>query len=315
MTTAKPWFRSILLLIAVLVGISSATQSRINGQVAIETGGSTFASAISFGTGFLLLVVVWLVRGESRAGLRRILDAVAEGRLPWWGLGGGVLGAIYVFVQSTAVPVTGVAIFMVALLVGQLFGGLLLDATGAFGAPKRVITLQRLVGALVSLAAVVVVGWGSGIGAEAILPLLLSVVAGLALAVQLGITGQVKMHAEEVTGPTIVNFAVGSIILVAAALIHGLVAPGDFRGFPTDWWLYLAGAIGVTYVLIVAFAVRGLGILLLTLALVGGQLLGSVIWDAVGGQVSVGLALGVPIAFLGIVIVHTDGMWRRPPRV
>lgn len=311
MTTPRPWHRSVLLLIAVLTGIGSATQSRINGQLAVEMGASSFASTVSFGTGLLLLLVIWLVNGRTRKGTRALLDAVAEGRLPWWGLGGGALGALFVFVQGTAVPVLGVAVFMVALVVGQLLGGLLLDATGAFGAPKRLITAQRAIGAAVALAAVAIVGSGSGIGVEALLPLLAGSLAGLGLAVQLGITGQAKLHAGESTAPTLVNFIVGFVLLLIAALVQWALHPAGFRGFPPEPWLYLGGIIGVLYVVVVAFAVRGLGILLLTLALVGGQLLGSVLWDALGGQVSAGLVWGVPLAFVGIAIVHTDGLWRR----
>lgn len=305
------WRQAGLLLAAVLAGACMSVQARINGALAAQLGSGVHAATISFGVGMLVLLALWAVLPVMRRGMRRIIAGLRERRLPWWGISGGAFGAGFVFAQGTAVPELGVAVFMVSIVVGQLLGGLALDGLGAFGAARRRASAQRMLGAAVALAAVVAVAAGSGIGAAAAWLIALGALAGCGIAVQLGLTGLVKAHAGDPLSPTLVNFVVGTAVLVVAAGAVSLANPDAAGPLPGDWWLYLGGPVGILYIGGVAIAVRGLGVLLLSLGLVGGQLLGSVVLDLAAGQATAGLLWGVPLAFVGIALVHSDGMRRR----
>lgn len=304
MTSERPWLKPLLLVIAVVVGVGSAAQSRINGSLAEAIASGVHAAAISFGTGLLLLLVVLLVRQQARAGLRRVAAAVRAGALPWWGLLGGACGATMVLSQGLAVPFVGVAVFMTSTVIGQLLGSLAVDHFGWLGAPRHRISWMRAVGAMVAVIAVGLVGLGAGLDLASIGLVLLCVFGGFLIALQLGITGTVRLHAGESVSPTVLNFVVGFVILAAAALVGSLagwVQPGPL---PSDWWMYLGGAIGVVYVFMVASVVRGLGVFLLSLSLVGGQLLGSLLFDLLAAHFSWLLLFGVLLAFVGVTIAQ-----------
>lgn len=304
------WRQAGLLLAAVLAGACMAVQARINGALAERIGSGVHAAAISFGVGTLVMLVAWAALPVVRRGMARIVHGLRSRRLPWWGIGGGAFGAGFVFAQGTAVPSLGVAVFMVSIVVGQLLGGLVLDRIGSFGAHHRPFSVRRVLGAVAALAAVGAVAAGGGIGPAGIPLVALGALAGAGIAVQLGLTGLVKSHAGDPAAPTLVNFAVGTAVLLVAAGAVSLVNPDAAGPLPLEWWLYLGGPVGILYIMGVAIAVRGLGVLLLSLGLVAGQLLGSVVLDLAAGQASAGLLAGVPLALLGIALVHGDGAGR-----
>jgi transporter family-2 protein len=290
----------------VLVGIGSATQSRVNGSLGTALGSGFHAATISFAVGLVLLVAIALAFGRVRRGLRSVLEALAEGRLPWWGLIGGALGSTFVLSQGLAVPTLGVAVFMTSMVLGQLVGSLLVDAAGLFGAPKRPISLMRVAGALLTALAVALIGWGGNIGPEALPFMALAVGSGAAISVQMAVTGLVNAHAGEPVSPGLINFVVGTLILGAVALIaesSGWVEVAPLPGLD-EWWLYLGGILGVLYLLLVAAVVHIIGVFLLTLSVVAGQLIGSLVFDVAAGHASVLLFVGVPLAFCGIVTAN-----------
>ncbi|KAB1642255.1 DMT family transporter [Gulosibacter chungangensis] len=304
MTTPKPWLRNLVLVLTVLMGVGSATQSRINGSLSAAIGSGPHAAAISFGVGLLLLIVITLFRKDARQGVRRIATAVRGRELPWWGLLGGACGASFVLAQGVAVPFLGVAVLMTSMVVGQLLGSLAVDHFGLMGAPKKRITWMRGIGATLAILAVVLIGIDAGMDLEMVGLMLFSACSGFLLALQLGITGTVRSHAQDSISPSLLNFIVGFIILAAASLLSSALGWVDFTGFPTEWWLYLGGIIGVVYLFLIASVVRTIGVFVLSLALVGGQLLGSLIFDLASGHASWMLGVAAALAFVGITVAH-----------
>ncbi len=126
-------------------GVAISTQAPINARLGISLGDSMAAALISFGVGFLLLLIVVVLRDALPK-----VDALRG--VPWWAWGGGVLGAYYVWVAVYSVPKLGVLTLTAALILGQIVGSVALDAFGAFGLPVREISWPRL------LAAVMVAG-------------------------------------------------------------------------------------------------------------------------------------------------------------
>ena len=120
-----------------LGGAAIATQAPINARLATHVGDPVAAAAISFLVGFLVLGAVTLMRGG-------VPGAEAMASAPWWAWVGGALGAFYVWAAVWSVGQLGVVTMVAALIFGQLFAALTLDALGAFGLQIREVSPTRL---------------------------------------------------------------------------------------------------------------------------------------------------------------------------
>ncbi len=131
-----------LVAAAVLIaaGIALAVQVPINASLSRSLSGDLPAATVSFGVGFLVLVIVSALSGQAGAFLH-----LAE--VPRWQLIGGAFGAFYVWAAIWGVQVLGVFSTLAAVILGQVIGALAVDATGAFGVMVREITPIRLIAA------------------------------------------------------------------------------------------------------------------------------------------------------------------------
>jgi len=263
---------------AILIGVMTATQSRINSQLSIALDDGYLAAAISFTSGFVVLSVAMLLWRPGRAGLRAVFSAVRDREIPWWYLAGGAGGALFVLSQGLTGAVVGVALFTVAIVSGQTVSGLVLDARGLGTVGRRRITGTRVVGSALALVAV---GWAVSsqfAGDVAWWVLALPFVAGLAISVQQAVNGQVRQVAGSAVTATFMNFLVGATLLVLAAVVHSLVA-GLPSSLPPEPWFYLGGLIGVCFIGLSVVVVKTTGVLLLGLGSVGGQLATALLFD------------------------------------
>ncbi|MES2094550.1 MAG: DMT family transporter [Actinomycetota bacterium] len=235
---------------------------------------------ISFGSGLVILAVALAVWAPGRCGLARAFASVRAGTVPWWYLCGGAGGALFVLSQGITGAVLGVALFTVAVVGGQTISSLVIDRTGIGHALPGAITVTRLVGsalALVGVTVAVSARFGGDIPAWM---LLLPFAAGLAVAVQQAVNGQVRRIAGSALTATFMNFLVGTIVLSVAAVVHGAFVGVPDR-WPTDPVLFLGGPIGVAFIGAAVRVVRITGVLLLGLGSVAGQLAASIVLDVV----------------------------------
>lgn len=292
--------RLITVMAAIGVGLLIAGQSRLNADLADSVGGGLIAASVSFGTGLVLAALLILSRPRMRTAFRSIPAVVAAGRLSWWQLLGGLGGAWLVTTQGLVVGVLGVTVFTVGVVAGQVAGSLLVDRAGLSPAGHMPLSPPRVVAAVVALCAVVASGLRSGGSAPVSWLVLLAVSAGFGAAVQQAINGRVAAATRDPMSATLVNFIVG---LAALLLVTGLaLAVGfiDFGRWPDQWWLYLGGPLGVAFIALAAWAVRGVGVLVFGLLSIAGQLLGSVLLDLL--LPSAGATLGWP-QWLAIVLI------------
>ena len=85
--------RPIAVAGAVLVGVLTATQTQINGALGAAIGDALTAAALSFGSGFVILLALSSLLPAGRAGVVRLIGGVRERRIPvWMILGGGAGG-------------------------------------------------------------------------------------------------------------------------------------------------------------------------------------------------------------------------------
>ncbi|MEU1972913.1 DMT family transporter [Microbacterium sp. NPDC019599] len=288
---------------AVLVGVMTAVQARINGSLGVALGDGFVAAVISFGSGLAILIVLCAVLPEGRAGIVRLAKGVGSS-IPTWVLLGGLAGALTVATQGLTVATIGVALFTVGVVAGQTVNGLVLDRVGYGPAGVVAVTMGRVAGAGLVLVAVVLCVTGEGVSGVPWWMLLLPFLAGAGIAWQQATNGRLRQAVGSPLVATFVNFIGGTIALTVAAVIH-VALVGAPASAPTDLWLYTGGAIGVVYIFLSAALVRHTGVLLLGLGSVVGLLATSVVLDAVWPPIagpSLPLALAaVFVALTGVV--------------
>ena len=98
---------------AALIGVLTAVQARINGQLGLRLDDGFVAAAISFSSGLVILIVVSLVAPTGRRGFARLAAGTRERTIPWWMLIGGAAGAFTVATQGLVVAIIGVSLFTV----------------------------------------------------------------------------------------------------------------------------------------------------------------------------------------------------------
>lgn len=307
--TRGGWFsaRAAGVVLAVVVGLGLAVQSRVNGALAARLGDSLLAAVISFGGGLVVLLVALATSRRMRSGLGGVRAALRSGRLRPWQCLGGLGGAMFVLGQSLTVGVLGVALFTVGVVAGQTVSGLFVDRAGLGPSGREAPTLPRVLGALL---AVVGAGWasvgaiGDVVGASLLL-LVLPLVAGAAMAVQQAVNGHVGMVAASPFTASLVNFSVGAAALLLGWLV-ALVVRGGPIGAPDNPLLYLGGFIGIFVIALAAYIVKLTGVLLFGLAMISGQLLGSMLLDVVipvaGEHLTVPTVIGCVIALVAVAV-------------
>ena len=297
---------------AVLVGVFTALQARINGQLGARLDDGLVAAAVSFGSGLVILIVLSAAVPSGRRGFATLVTGVRSRGIPWWMLAGGAAGALTVATQGIAVGIIGVSLFTVGVVAGQAVSGLVLDRVGYGPAGVVAVTLPRLVGGALALVAVGIALTGDGLSGIPWWMLALPFLTGIGIAWQQATNGRLRQRVGTPLTATLVNFAGGTVLLVAAAVVHvALVGMPD--PLPAEAWLYVGGAIGVVYIFMSAALVAHTGVLLLGLGAVVGQLGMSFALDALWpAPASPGLAQEIAmvlVALLSVVVATVP--WRR----
>lgn len=125
----------ILLLVVVAAGAVLSVQAAINGRLG-QTVGVLRSSLLTFvvGTVVTALMIVFFEPAHAVT----LLD------VPKWQLSGALFGVIYMVVMVGAVPRVGTAVATVAVIVGQLGMGMLIDNFGWLGNPAIELSATRI---------------------------------------------------------------------------------------------------------------------------------------------------------------------------
>ncbi|XAS73690.1 DMT family transporter [Micrococcaceae bacterium Sec5.1] len=310
----QPSLRSTLPLaiglpVAVATGLVIPLQGRINGALGARLNDGIAAAVVSFTTGLVLIAAISVATPKGRAGLRRIVPAVRNRSFPRFYVMAGGIGALFVFAQSFTIGLLGVALFTVAAVTGQTLSGLLVDRMGIGPGGKRSITGVRILGSVLTVAAV---AWavsprfgGNTDIASLVLPVLLPLAAGFLMSFQQAMNGTATVHYGTPVAATLVNFIAGAVILWIAWLIKLSVA-GAGNPLPGEWWFYLGGPMGCLFIGLAALLVRSLGVLVTGLGMIAGQLVGSLVLDVVipspGAVVALPTVLGTVLTLAAIIV-------------
>ncbi|MDX3001999.1 DMT family transporter [Kribbella solani] len=308
------------LVAAFGIGMLVAVQSRLNGELGGVLGDGVPAALISFGSGLLLLLIVSALIPRVRHALGMVWTTIRDpgGGLRWWQCLGGIAGAYLVATQSITVSIIGVAVFTVAIVAGQGFASLIVDRAGFGPAGPQPVTPLRVVGALGALAAVVLAVSDQLSHPSGLLLAILPAIGGLGTAVQQAINGRVARTASPdgygAIAAGVVNFLVGFAALLIVFLAD-LVVRGAPHHLPSEPWLYFGGACGVIYISAAAVVVRVVGVFILGLATIAGQLIASLAVDlwlpAADKAVTLPVVAGTFLALAAVIVAAVPNLVKR----
>jgi len=130
-------------------------------------------------------------------------------------------------------------------------------------------------------------------------------VAGAGIAWQQAVNGQVRVVSGSPVTATLLNMALGSVVLLIATVIHSLIA-GLPETIPSNPVLYLGGSIGVTFIALGTVLAPRIGVLVLALGTVAGQLIVALLLDlvvpATGHPLAWTTVIGTALALVALAI-------------
>jgi transporter family-2 protein len=220
----------------------------------------------------------------------------------------GALGGSFVALQTSVVPLIGVAMYSVASLAGQTATSLVVDRIGLTGGGPKPISLRRVSAALITVLAVAVAVFDKvEAHSFSFFAVLLAVIAGALVGVQRALNGQINEHSGQSYTTSLLNFITGTSFLALFILALSLFGEIELQPLPHGpWWIYTGGVIGVIYIAATSLIVQHLGVLTFTLFSVGGQLFGSLLLDlyapSEGVSVSWYLVTGIAMTYIGVIV-------------
>ncbi|SKC57784.1 transporter family-2 protein [Krasilnikoviella flava] len=320
------------MALAIVAGFAAALQSRVNGTLATETGTAFGTAALSFGSGLVLLTLVLPFSRTGRSALAQVAAGLRRGGgaggLRWWECLGGLGGAFYVMSQGLTVDALGVAVFTIALVAGQSVSSLVIDRMGLAPGGVRLVTVGRALGPVLTLVAVVVVS-GAGATTAALGLALFPLVAGVLQSFQQALNGRVRAAVRPadstaggrdggVLAATFVSFLVGTAALLVVFGVS-IAVDGPPTGalptrLPADLLLYSGGLLGIVFIALQAAVVQRIGVLLLGLGMIAGQVVGALVLDVVSpavGPPGAATYVGAALTLVAVAVPLVEGALRR----
>ncbi len=294
--------------LAALSGVMIAIQARANGELSYRLDNAPQAALVSFSSGLFFITIYAIFSPKIKDGIKRLRSAVSSGEIPKIRLLAGSLGGAFVALQTSVVPLIGVALYSVASIAGQSAVSLLVDRIGLTGGGVKLISTRRIAAAIITVIAVLV-SVIDKLEADnfQLFALLLAVIAGALVGVQRALNGQINEHSQNSYTTSLLNFITGTSFLTLFIVILVALGRVELQPLPIGpWWIYTGGVIGVIYIAATSLIVQHLGVLTFTLFSVGGQLLASLLLDIYsptqGVSVSWYLVSGIAMTYIGVLV-------------
>ena len=294
--------------LAALSGVMIAFQARANGELSHRLDNAPQAALVSFSSGLFFITIYAIFSPKIKEGIKRLRSAVSRGEIPKIRLLAGSLGGAFVALQTSVVPLIGVAIYSVASIAGQSAVSLLIDRIGLTGGGVKLISPRRISAAFITVIAVLV-SVIDKLEADnfQLFALLLALIAGALVGVQRALNGQINEHSQNSYTTSLLNFITGTSFLTLFIIILIALGRVELEPLPIGpWWIYTGGVIGVIYIAATSLIVQHLGVLTFTLFSVGGQLIASLLLDIYsptqGVSVSWYLVSGIAMTYIGVLV-------------
>lgn len=127
----------VVVIVGLLGGIAVGLQGPLSSMISQRIGVMESAFIIHLG-GALASFILLVSAGGGHLDRWRTV--------PWYALGGGLLGLVLISAVSYTIPRLGIAATVTLIVAGQLAVGAILDHLGMLGATVRPLELSRLLG-------------------------------------------------------------------------------------------------------------------------------------------------------------------------
>jgi len=140
--------------------------------------------------------------------------------------------------------------------------------------------------------------------------LLLAVFVGLLLPIQTGVNAQLRTFLGHPIATALVSFGVGAVGLLVAVLWLRIPVPVAQAWSQSAWWQWSGGLLGAIYIALVVVLAPRLGAGTTIAAVVGGQMVASLMLDHFGWigfpehPVSALRLLGAGLVILGVALIQ-----------
>lgn len=278
-------------LLTFFSGMLCAVSVLQSGQLGAFYG--TYSSSVI--THLVGLVAIALVFACKRRSLP------AKQRVAPWMFFGGVVGVGTVVLNNLAFSSVGVTAIVGLSLLGQSITSLFVDQFGLFGAAKNPFHKGKLLGIAAVLAGSMVMVFPlSGANIAAVL---MALATGFTIVVARTLNAQLAIRWGAMRS-TVMNYVTGLAASAVMLLLAGRGEPmlTDFQ-LSSNWFMYLAGAVGVVLTMTLNFTVSRVPAFALTLLQFTGQIFTSLTLDAIlQGSFSVQSAIGGVFVALGLFL-------------
>lgn len=291
-------------------GASAAMMNTVNGRLGEAGAGALVAATTSYAVTLLGATALFVLRRRVRASWR-VLRTTGS----WWWFAVGLLAVPLVVGFAWGVPLIGVALAVVCTVAGQVVASLVLDALGVGAREVTALTPRRAGAAVLALGGAVVatVGGTEDVeGTAVVVAGALFLVGAVSVGGQAG-SGRIMARIEDpfvAAMTTSTGGFVGLCVVVAAGFAGGAM---DGLSVPTQGWMYLGGLFGLVVGIAGAFAVRHLGTFVLTITVLGGQMVTALTVDAFSPVGVHGLTLAATAAVVGAALLVVDRGPRTTP--
>lgn len=137
--------------LTIAAGVFVVTQQVLNANLRIALQSAAWSGLVSYIVGLFCMIVLAVALRDPVPSLSM------AGRMPWWAWSGGLFGALFVGLAMFMVPQLGAATFIALLVTGQMLASITFDHFGWLGLAERSIDPQRLIGAALLIAGVVLI--------------------------------------------------------------------------------------------------------------------------------------------------------------
>ncbi|GAB3204006.1 transporter family-2 protein [Pontibacter aydingkolensis] len=140
--------------------------------------------------------------------------------------------------------------------------------------------------------------------------ILLPILAGVAVATQTAINGQLRVIVGSPLVAALISFSVGTLVLITLVLVTRQEIPAISQLSGTAWYKYMGGLLGVFFITSVIVSVQRMSVANLLALVVTGQLVTALLFDHFGAlgvkQSSLTLtrALGAIALILGAYLIN-----------
>lgn len=282
---------SLLLILGLIAGSVVPIQTSINSKLSLYTHSSFYASAISFSTGTLWLIIVNLIMNLhvfSIASFRHY-------QIDYYWYVGGLMGVIFLTGNLLLLPKIGASLTVVTTIAGQILMSVVIDSFGWFNVDIKPLSILKTFGIILLLIGIILMNIQKRskvvrTAHQTPLWIIVGILFGFAPPIQTAINSHLGQSVHSPYFASLISFTVGSLALILLTLIvHRKISISTLHASngPLKWWHFIGGALGVIFVTTNIILTPHIGVTFTLITVMLGQIIMGMIIDHFG-------LLGVP---------------------